>query len=102
MRAFLLLGFCLMAAPGVLFCEEQSEPVDWPVMISRLRQQMQDHPGRAETRRQLATAYNNYAVALIDKGESQLAIEQLQTALDLDEHNSDFRENLGRLYVPEA
>ncbi|MBI3009675.1 MAG: tetratricopeptide repeat protein [Candidatus Omnitrophica bacterium] len=99
MRAFLLLGFCLMAAPGVLFCEEQSEPVDWLVMISRLRQQMQDHPGRAETRRQLATAYNNYAVALIDKGESQLAIEQLQTALDLDEHNSDFRENLGRLYV---
>ncbi|MBI3321650.1 MAG: tetratricopeptide repeat protein, partial [Candidatus Omnitrophica bacterium] len=75
---------------------------DWPIVISRLQQQLLERPGHALTRQQLATAYNNYGVSLSHEGQWDSAVQQLQEALRLDDTNRQFQENLSNVYLNQA
>ncbi|MBI3083075.1 MAG: alpha/beta fold hydrolase [Candidatus Omnitrophica bacterium] len=75
---------------------------DWPTVIARLRQQMYERPGHGPTREQLATAYNNYGVALGDQHQWELAVQQLEEAIKLDADQEQFRNNLSLVYVNQA
>jgi tetratricopeptide (TPR) repeat protein len=89
----------LAAEPAIPGTDEQ---VDWPQVISALKQQVYERPGHAHTRHQLAIAYNNYAVTLGNQGQWATAALQLQEALRLQPDNGQFRENLSRMYLQEA
>ena len=78
------------------------EPTDWPVVITRLKQQFYDQSGQARARSQLAVAYNNYGVSLGEQGLWELAATQLQEALRLDEANQQYRQNLANIYLNQA
>src|SRR3989338_3335144 len=77
----------------------EEDATDWPTMISRLQQQVQQRPGHAQSRQQLATAYNNYGVSLGHQQAWELAARQLQEALQLDEGNPQYQQNLGNIYL---
>lgn len=79
-----------------------SETPDWPVLISRLQQEMYERPGHTQTREQLAIAYNNYGVTLGDHEQWELAERQLQEALRLDGTNAQFQHNLAKIRVNEG
>lgn len=103
-------GLLLVLATGAVGAEagDQQQPaaepasVDWPVTISRLRQQAGRQPGRAAARQQLAVAYNNYGVSLGQQRQWDLAIQQLQEALAIEPDNEPFRDNLCSIYVNRA
>ena len=81
---------------------EEPESPNWPVLIAQLRQETQRRPGHAQTREQLAIAYNNYGVSLSDAGQWEPAILQLQEAIRVDPQNEQFRQNLANVYVNQA
>ncbi len=97
-----LLCLLWLSPPLAAQAEEPPEPTDWPATISRLRQEMQDHPGLASIRQQLAIAYNNHAVSLGEVGKWREAIEQLDEAIRLDPTNPQFSENLGAMHLHQA
>jgi len=105
-----LVGLLVLVIPGVVHAQaaedqegsSQQAPTDWPAEISRLRQQMYERPGHALTRQQLATAYNNYGVGLGEQGQWELAIQQLQEAIALDETSEVYRNNLSAVYLNQA
>ena len=76
--------------------------MNWSEVIARLRQEMHQRPGHAQTRRQLAIAYNNDGVRLSEQGEWTLAVTQLQEAIRLDAANEQFRNNLRQVYLQQA
>ena len=71
-----------------------NESQDWPALISQLRDRVDRVAGDAQTRQQLAIAYNNYAVSLAEKGRSEDAIDQLEEGLRIDPTNAQLRRNL--------
>ncbi len=90
------------AAASDMSSTKADPTTDWPVMISRLRQQTYEQPGLASVRHQLAIAYNNYGVSLGNEGKWSQATEQLEEAMRLDEGNAEFRNNLGTMYLNQA
>lgn len=78
------------------------EAKDWPVLIARLRQEVQRRPGFANPREQLAIAYNNYGVSLSDAGQWEPAIAQLREAIRVEPQNQQFRQNLANVFVNQA
>ncbi len=50
----------------------------------------------------MATAYNNYGVALGHQGKWEQAVQQLQEALRVDADNAQFKTNLSTLYLNQA
>ncbi|MBI3312100.1 MAG: tetratricopeptide repeat protein, partial [Candidatus Omnitrophica bacterium] len=78
-----------------------SDP-DWPLVIAKLRQQMDGMPERTAVRQQLAIAHNNYAVSLADQGLLDDAIRQLQEAVRLEPSNVEFRKNLALIHLKSA
>lgn len=97
----LVVSLWLGVAGGAWAADDNAEP-EWPVVIARLRQEMAQRPGHADTRHQLAVAYNNYGVTLGKQGQWGLAEEQLQEAMKIDAANRQFRENLSYLYLNQA
>jgi len=99
------LWFCAHTGPTWGEASEQvsaeAQP-DWPTVIAQLRQQLDQMPGQATTRKQLAIAYNNYAVSLADQGRLIEATQQLQEAIRIDPSNSQFHTNLVRLELQAA
>ena len=93
-------GFTRAAAPEGQ--EPSEEPTDWPATISKLQDQLYHWPDHAPTRRQLATAYNNYGVSLGRQGQWDAAIRQLEEAIRFDDANEQFRHNLANLYCNQA
>src|SRR3989338_5535172 len=96
---WLLAGTCCVHADETATTEKTT---DWPVVITRLRQQMYQHPGFASTRQQLAIAYNKYAVSLGTEGRWEMAIEQMQEAIKLDGASEQFSKNLANIYLNKA
>ena len=97
----LLASLLLGSAEGAWSADDEPEP-EWSVLIAKLRQETYQRPGHAETRHQLAVAYNNYGVTLGKQGQWELAEEQLQEAMKIDAANRQFRENLSYLYLNQA
>ena len=91
-----------LVAPVLAADAPPEEPEDWPAVITRLRREYHDSPGRAHNREQLALAYNNYGVSLSNQGLWELAARQLQDALELDQENASFRKNLANVYLNQA
>jgi tetratricopeptide (TPR) repeat protein len=91
-----------VAGPAAAELQEGEAQPDWPALITRLRQQSYEKPGQAQTREQLAVAYNNYGVALSEQRSWELAAKQLEEALRLDEANQQFRDNLANVYLNQA
>ncbi len=100
-----LTGFPCWPAPRGLSAEEPPQreaaeaPRDWPVIITKLRQQTTSMPANTTIRKQLAIAYNNYAISLSEQGNLEEAIKELKEALQLDAANLQFQHNLARLYL---
>jgi len=82
--------------------DEGQEVTDWPALITRLRQRAYERPGHAYTRQQLAIAYNNYGVELTHQGQWELAVQQFQEALQLNESDPQVQKNLGNVYLHQA
>jgi len=72
---------------------------DWPVVISRLRQQLEEWPGHATTRKELAVAYNNYGVQLANQGQFTQAAQAMEEALRIDTSDSQFKTNLANVHL---
>ena len=87
---------------GAEFAGEDQQPMDWPAMITRLKQELYRNPGVAHTRQQLAIAYNNYGVSLSNEGRWELAMQQFEEAMRLDGANADLRNNVGSSYLHQA
>jgi hypothetical protein len=100
----IVMAWLLLVAPVWAADQQTEEPEakDWPVLIARLRQEVQRRPGLAHSREQLAIAYNNYGVSLSDTGQWEPAIAQLQEAIRVDPQNQQFRQNLANVYVNQA
>ena len=98
MGVWLMAGVCIASAQP----ESEQETTDWPPVISRLRQEMYQHPGQVRARQQLAVAYNNYGVNLGTLGQWQVAAQQLQEAMQLDGENEQFPRNLSNVYFNQA
>jgi tetratricopeptide (TPR) repeat protein len=81
---------------------DEEADADWPRVISQLRQQMYERPGHAQTRHQLAIAYNNYGVDLGNERQWVQAEQQLEEAIRLDGANAQFRTNLSHIYLNQA
>lgn len=103
----MLIVACLMAHRG--FADQpadeptsEQESTHWSEVIARLRQELNQRPGHAQTRQQLAIAYNNYGVRLSEQGEWTLAVTQLKEAIRLDAANEQFRNNLRQVYLQQA
>lgn len=113
MRARAALAVILLIAPGLAASaatrqssstaspEPQTEQ-DWLHVIAQLKQQLQDFPGHAATKQQLAIAYNNYGVSLGNQGNFLDAKRELQEALDLDAGNAQFKANLVAVHLQAA
>jgi len=71
---------------------------DW----SRIISDMESQPYRADNRRQLAIAYNNYAIDLSNQGSWGAAESKLEKAVALDHTNVKFKENLAMIYLNHA
>lgn len=87
---------------GAQEAEESPETTDWPSVIARLQQEVYDRPGFANSRDQLAIAYNNYGVMLGNQGKWDLAARQLEESLRVDSTNKQARDNLSRIYLNHA
>ena len=100
----LIVLFACMAGLPVVAAQPpvDDSPPDWPSVISRLRQETQQHPGLAIMRQQLAVALNNYGVQLADQGQWDQAKAQLQEAMRVDALNKQFPKNLANIYFSEA
>ena len=81
---------------------EPEEDVDWPTVIIQLKRQYHQRPGRAHNREQLAVAYNNYGVELMEGSKWTTAIQQFTDALRLDPENANVTTNLSHLYYRQA
>ena len=109
-RGFQILAmatiFALMVSSRSVQGADQTEdgegPVDWPALISRLQQRVYDHPGLAQARHQLATAYNNYGVQLGQEGQWNLAVRQFQEAIRLADDDQQFKRNLANVRMNQA
>jgi len=105
-RRMVLVGVLLVVLSGRGWAETEAKDgpsaTDWPTAISRLQQEVYEHPGFLESRRQLAIAHNNYGVELGKQGRWALAVQELQEALRLDEANPQFKTNLCHIYFNEA
>ncbi|MBI2104692.1 MAG: tetratricopeptide repeat protein [Candidatus Omnitrophica bacterium] len=99
--ALLALALLSIAAGSTLHAEtgDGQEAVDWPAVITHLRQQAYDRPGHAQTRQQLAVAYNNYGVELSGQGQWALAAQQFQEALRLDAKDQQVQKNFSRVWL---
>ncbi len=99
-----IASWCLMMTAPSMWAEtpQDHEPTDWPVMIARLRQEWQQHPGLANTRAQLAIAYNNYGVSLSDQNDWISAARQFEEAIRLDPTNEQFKTNFGHSLLNQA
>ena len=82
--------------------ETAAEDVDWPVVIARLRQEVQRRSGFKPLREQLAVALNNYGVELAEAGDLAQARVQLHEAMAMEPDNAQFSKNLASTYVSEA
>lgn len=92
-----MTGRCMAAAQPA-----NDAITDWPSVISRLRQETQQQPGRAVIRQQLGVALNNYGVQLADQGQWDAAKAQMQEAMRVDASNTQFPKNLANIYLSEA
>lgn len=93
---------CVLALAAIFLVAAQDTEEDWPTIISQLQYQLNQNPGHAMTRQQLATAYNNYGVSLGNQRQWDLAIQQLEDAIELDGVNEQFRMNLSSIYLNQA
>lgn len=75
---------------------------DWTAMIAQLRESLMRTPEHAETRRQLAIAYNNYGITLANRNQFKDAETQLQEAIKLDPADAQFTQNLAKVHLREA
>ncbi len=98
----LLLTVGTMCEAGSEESSPDSSKPNWPLVIAQLRQQLDRMPGHALTRKQLAVAYNNYAVELAGQGNLSDAAQQLEEALRVDPSNAQFRTNLVMLHLQAA
>jgi tetratricopeptide (TPR) repeat protein len=98
-----LAGFGLLWSTALADEPAAAAPdaVDWPAVIEKLRQHLSHWPS-PQTREQLAVAYNNYGISLGEQRQWDLATQQLEEAVRLDESNPKFRENLSRLHLNRA
>ena len=71
---------------------------DWSRIISDMERQ----PLRANSKQQLAIAYNNYAIELSNQGSWREAEAKLERALALDAGNAKFKRNLAMVYLNHA
>ena len=101
---YLIPGLLLLAGAIPLDAQatDSQEATDWPSVITHLRQQVYDRPGHAQTRQQLAIAYNNYGVELSDQGQWALASQQFQEALRLDADNQQVQKNFSQVWFKQA
>jgi tetratricopeptide (TPR) repeat protein len=58
--------------------------------------------GNAVQRNQLAIAHNNYAIALAQQGQWEIATQHLNEAIRLNESDAQFRNNLAGVHVARA
>lgn len=99
----LILALGLLASqPARAADAPANEPTDWPSLISRLQQQLERLPGHAATRKQLATAHNNYGVSLANQQQLELAAGELEEAIRLDPSDPQFRRNLAAIILQKA
>jgi len=97
------MGLILFLAAATARGETLKEPAtDWAVVIATLKEELFRRSGHAQTRQQLAIAHNNYGVQLGDQGQWDLATQQLEEAIQLDQANGQFKENLSRIYLNQA
>ena len=92
----------ILACAAVCLLGADEAPEDWPAMISKLQYQFNQNPDHGPTRQQLATAYNNYGVQLGQQHQWDLAVQQLEQSLRLDQDNEQFQMNLGAIYLNQA
>jgi tetratricopeptide (TPR) repeat protein len=71
---------------------------DWPRIIAELEGQ----PRRQANKRQLAIAYNNYAIELSNQRNWVEAEAKLEDAVALDGSNAKFKQNLAMVYLNHA
>lgn len=90
------------AAEHQAAASEAKAETDWPAMIAQLRQQVDYLPENADTRHQLAVAYNNYAVTLADQNSFSDSIRQLQEAVRLEPDDAQFQTNLALIHLRAA
>jgi len=93
---------CVLALAAIFLIGAQETKEDWPTIISQLQYELNQNPGRAMTRQQLATAYNNYGISFGEQRQWNLAIQQLQEAIKLDGANEQFQANLSSIYLNQA
>ncbi len=103
-RGLWVIVLAMMVAGGRVRAADNTDDktIDWPTVISKLHQEMYQRSGNAQTRQQLAVAYNNYGVSLGDQSQWSLATEQFEEAMRLDTGNERFKVNLSRLYLKQA
>lgn len=99
--AFLLCTLLLVGAAqkGAAEQDVAEQPTDWPMAIMQLRQRLDAMPGHIDTRKQLAIAYNNYAVELMGKERFAEAVQQLDQAQRFDPSNEGLRRNLVAVHL---
>lgn len=94
---------CLMASTWASAQgREDQGATDWPVVIARLRQDVQQRPGLTSLRQQLAIALNNYGVQLAEESAWDQAKGQFQEAMRIDSANAQFPKNLASVYLSQA
>jgi tetratricopeptide (TPR) repeat protein len=76
----------------------QGSAADWVETIQKLERS----GGSRSNKRQLAVAYNNYAIELSDQGKWGAAEGNLRRALKLDPQNGRFKQNLATTYLNHA
>jgi len=95
-----LFSFALFAANENDFLtkgEEALSKEDYENAIFYLNKAMRAEPDRPEISGYLGTAYNNLALKLFEGEETEKAMQNMETALDIDPGNTVFRENAANI-----
>ena len=96
------LSAVIAVMPAYAQSVDNQNRTDWPTVIDRLRQDVQQRPGLASPRQQLAVALNNYGVQLADQQDWDHAKQQFEEAMRFDSANVQFAKNLASVYLTEA
>jgi len=86
-----ILALLCAIRPRSAHCE------NWSQVVSTL-----ERSTASSDRRQLAVAYNNYAIELANQGHWSEAEAKLKRAVAVDSRNSQFRKNLAAIYLNHA